>query len=116
RPDEETEHELSGGNATAGVVRVGDTVRKPWNPSSATVLAYMAHVRAQGVDLPEPRGRDAQGRMVTEFVPGTLAMDAPALNREQLSRVGRMIREIHEASASCRPAAPLPEGVLPVEG
>lgn len=114
--DPDAEHALTGGNATTGVVRVGDTVRKPWIPSSAGVLAYMAHLRAQGVDLPEPRGRDAQGRMVTEYVPGTLAMVGPPLTHGELARVGAMIREIHEASASFRPAAPLPEGILPVDG
>ncbi|GAA1716887.1 aminoglycoside phosphotransferase family protein [Brachybacterium phenoliresistens] len=114
RPDDE--QALGGGNATAGVVRVGDTVRKPWTPSAAGVLDFMAHVRAQGVDLPEPRGRDAQGRMVTEFVPGPIALDGPPLTRGELGRAGAMIRAIHDASESFRPAAPLPAGILPVEG
>ena len=68
---------LSGGNASAQVVQIGGTVRKPWLEGSAGVLEYMRLLRERGIDLPEPLGQDAQGRMVTEFVPGTPATDAP---------------------------------------
>jgi len=71
------EEPLPGGNASADVVRLGGTVRKPWSEGSAGVLEYMRILRERGIDLPEPRGQDAQGRMVTEFVPGTPATDAP---------------------------------------
>ncbi|MEQ6896430.1 phosphotransferase [Microbacterium sp. KR10-403] len=94
---------LSGGNASVGVVRVGSTVRKPWTENSAGVAAYMRALRARGIDLPEPRGRDDQGRMVTEYVRGTLAMDSPPLNRDELTRVGAMIRAIHDASVGLDP-------------
>lgn len=89
---------LSGGNASAGVVRVGATVRKPGTEHSPGVLEYMRILRERGIDLPEPRGHDAQGRMMTEFVAGPLAMDSPALSRAQLGRVGAMVRAIHDAS------------------
>ncbi|MFE4470779.1 phosphotransferase [Leifsonia sp. NPDC056824] len=89
---------LSGGNASEGVVRVGKTVRKPWTEHSPGVLEYMRILRERETDLPEPMGRDAQGRMMTEFVPGPLAMDSPTLSRAQLGRVGAMVRAIHDAS------------------
>lgn len=89
---------LSGGNASATVVRVGSTVRKPWTASSAGALQYMRMLRERGVDLPEPLGRDERGRMVTEFVAGPLAMDAGPLTRPQLARVGGLVRAIHDAS------------------
>ncbi|KAA9151134.1 phosphotransferase [Microbacterium lushaniae] len=89
---------LSGGNASSGVVRLGSTVRKPWTAHSSGVLRYMRVLRERGIDLPEPMGRDDQGRMVTEFVPGPLALDSPPLTRAQLTRVGAMVREIHDAS------------------
>lgn len=89
---------LHAGNATASVVRVGDTVRKPATPSSPGVATYLRTLRARGVDTPEPLGTDPQGRTVTEYVPGTLAMDVPPLSRDQLRTVGSMVRAIHDAS------------------
>lgn len=93
-----TEEPLAGGNASAQVVRVGDTVRKPWFEGASGVLEYMRIVRERGVDLPEPVGRDAQGRLVTEFVDGALAMDSAPLSHDDLRRVGAMVRNIHDAS------------------
>lgn len=89
---------LSGGNATAGVMRVGATVRKPWTEYSPGVLDYMRILRERGIDLPAPLGQDDQGRMMTEFVPGPLAMNSSTLTRAQLGRVGAMVRAIHDAS------------------
>lgn len=92
------EEPLSGGNASALVVRFGTTVRKPWFEGASAVLEYMRVLRQRGVDLPEPLGRDAQGRMVTEFVDGVLAMKYAPMSHPQLSRVGSMVRTIHDAS------------------
>ena len=97
------EHELTGGNATAGVVRVNDptlgpTVRKPWLPHSALVQNWTEHLRSAGIDVPRSFGRDARGRAVTEFVPGDLALNLPPLSIEGLSRIGRLLRAIHDAS------------------
>lgn len=89
---------LSGGNASGLVVRVGDTVRKPWTSTTHGVLAMMNSVRAAGVDVPLASGPDEQGRLVLEFVPGTIALDGPPLDLDQLARVGRMVRCIHDAS------------------
>ncbi|MGO3210173.1 MAG: phosphotransferase [Brachybacterium sp.] len=106
---------LEGGNATAGVVRVGDTVRKPWGPTTPAVHELMRTVAAAGIDVPAVRGRDQQGRQVLEFVPGTSALDAPPLRLDELRRVGRMIRSIHDASAGFAPSAPAPwDALLPV--
>jgi Ser/Thr protein kinase RdoA (MazF antagonist) len=94
---------LTGGNATEGVVRVGSTVRKPWTAATPSVLAYMRAVRDAGVDVPAVYGQDAQGRQVTEFVPGCLAMDSGPLSLSELCRVGRLVRAIHDASAAYEP-------------
>jgi len=99
-----TEHPLGGGNVAAGVVRVGDTVRKPagfWTPA---VDALLAHLRRAGfTGAPRPLGRDDQGRQVLEYVPGPMAMDQPQLDEAGLHRVGRMIRSLHDASADFLP-------------
>lgn len=95
---------LTGGNASDGVVRVGSTVRKPWTDATSSVLAYMKAMRAEGVDVPAVYEPDTKGRQVTEFVPGRLAMDSPPLSLPQLFRVGRLVRSIHDSSATYDPA------------
>jgi Ser/Thr protein kinase RdoA (MazF antagonist) len=90
---------LAGGNASAGVVRVGDTVRKPWLPSTERTIAFMRVLRDRGVDVPETHGRDSEGRLVLEYVPGELAMHREPLEADLLSRVGALVRTIHDASA-----------------
>ena len=94
---------LTGGNATDGVVRVGSTVRKPWTAATSSVLAYMKAMHDADVDVPAVYGQDAQGRQVTEFVPGCLAMDSPPLSFSELRLVGRLVRTIHDASATYAP-------------
>lgn len=94
-PDEQ---ELAGGNASGRVVRVGNTVRKPWLENSAAVQDYLAVLRSSGVDVPQPLGKDDDGRSVVEFVAGVLALEELPLTQVDLLRVGRMIRRIHDAS------------------
>jgi Ser/Thr protein kinase RdoA (MazF antagonist) len=96
---------LGGGNASGRVVKVGHTVRKPWAASTPSVVSYMAALRDAGVDLPAVVGRDERGRLATEYVPGQLAIDRLPLRRDELRRVGAMVRAIHDASTSFRPPA-----------
>lgn len=97
------EEPLEGGNASGSVVRIGDTVRKPWSASTASVVAFVDALRSLGVDAPAPMGRDEHGRQVQEFVPGTLAINADPLSRADLHRVGGMVRAIHDASTTYVP-------------
>lgn len=94
----EDEQQLTGGNASESVVRVGHTVRKPWLENSSTVQSYLGALRSSGVDVPQPLGRDDNGRNVVEYVDGVLALDQSPLGQDSLLRVGRMIRQIHDAS------------------
>jgi Phosphotransferase enzyme family len=99
-----TEHPLGGGNVAAGVVRVGDTVRKPagfWTPAVDALLTHV--LRAGFTGAPRPLGRDDQGRQVLEYVPGPMAMDQPQLDEAGLHRVGQLIRSLHDASADFLP-------------
>lgn len=99
------EHALTGGNATSAVVRVGNTARKPWTASTPSVNAFVETLRRAGVDAPEPLGRDGRGRSVQEFVAGRRAIDVGVLSRDDLRRVGSIVREIHEASVHFVPPA-----------
>lgn len=92
------ERPLTGGNATQGVVRVGDTVRKPWTRNSPRVIDFLTALRARGVDAPRPLPRDERGRMALEFIGGTTALGGDPLTLDELARVGRMVRRIHDAS------------------
>ena len=103
----EPEVALAGGNTTTGVVRVGDAVRRPAGPWSPAVHDLLVHLRAVGFDgAPRSLGFDERGRHVLEHVPGAVSMpfrtpDPPAA----LLRVGRLLRDFHDASAEHVPAA-----------
>ena len=103
-PDEEP---LAGGNVSAGVVRVGDTVRRPAGPWTPAVHALLTYLRAAGFDgAPEPLGLDDKGREVLRFIPGTVAWGEgfrllqPA---SELARAGRLIRDFHDAVTGFAP-------------
>lgn len=57
----EEEQELTDGNASQSVVRIDNTVRKPWLENSAAVQSYLGVLAAAGVDVPQPLGRDETG-------------------------------------------------------
>src|SRR4051794_39845842 len=68
---------LPGGVGNAGlVVQVGDTVRRPWHPSTPATHALLTYLHdvLPGV-APRPLGRDEQGREVLSFLPGEVAVD-----------------------------------------
>jgi Ser/Thr protein kinase RdoA (MazF antagonist) len=105
RPMEpEQEQVLEGGNVAAAVVRVGATVRKPAGPWTAAVEAFLAHLSAAGfTGAPRTLGRDDRGRHVLEYIPGKVAADPRALGDSSLRRVGRLVRDLHDASQGFRP-------------
>lgn len=108
---------LGGGNSSGRVVRVGQTVRKPWLPSTPAVVDYGVALRRAGIDIPRFLGRDREGRAVQEFLPGRLAIAAGHLSPSGQSRVGALVRAIHEASDAYRPApGTLWEPVIPSPG
>jgi Ser/Thr protein kinase RdoA (MazF antagonist) len=93
---------LAGGNVADAVVRIGDTVRKPWLPSTPAVHAFMRHLKERGfAAVPEVLGRDDEGRQMLEYVPGTGELPRP--DDGDLHRLGGLIRELHDLSASFAP-------------
>ncbi len=81
---------------------VDGTVRKPVTRATPAVEALLSHL-ADFPGAPRHLGRDDQNRQVLEYVPGTLD-DLPATPAE-LRRVGRLIRDLHDAIADFRPPA-----------
>jgi Ser/Thr protein kinase RdoA (MazF antagonist) len=92
---------LTGGRVTAGVVRVGETLRRPRQPNSAFVRALLAHLEGQGFDAaPCYLGADEHGREIFTFQLGEVLADLdPALPDETLARAARLIRRYHDATA-----------------
>lgn len=101
------EQPLTGGNVSAGVVRVGDTVRRPAGPWTPSVHALLTHLHEAGFrSAPRPLGIDERGREVLAFVPGEVVWpDRFALVEPTagLVRVARMIRDFHDAVQDFRP-------------
>ena len=98
---------LTGGNMNAGVVRAGDTVRRPAGPWTPAVHALLAHLHDAGFPgAPRPLGIDSSGREVLSFIPGTVAWpDGFRLlaGERALRRAARLIREFHDAVAGFAP-------------
>jgi Phosphotransferase enzyme family len=98
---------LIGDGVTQGIVRIGDTVRRPLRPFSLTVQAYLAHLRDAGfTGAPLPFGVDEQGREVLSFIPGDVPRNPlpPELAGDDvLVALAGLIRTLHEASAGWVP-------------
>jgi aminoglycoside phosphotransferase (APT) family kinase protein len=98
---------LTGDGVTQGIVRIGDTVRRPLRPFSLTVQAYLAHLRDAGfTGAPLPFGVDEQGREVLSFVPGDVPrnpLPPETAGDDVLVALARLIRALHEASAGWVP-------------
>ncbi|MER7548336.1 phosphotransferase [Spirillospora sp. NPDC127506] len=101
------EEPLPGGNVSDGVVRVGDTVRRPTGPWTPAVHALLTHLHEVGFRAaPRPLGIDDQGREVLTFMPGHVIWPDrfSHLNpAAQLARVAQLIREFHDAVQGFRP-------------
>ena len=67
----EVEVPLAGGDVTAGVVRVGETVRRPTGPHSPLVHAMLEHLERVGfAGAPRYLGQDDRGREMLTYIEG----------------------------------------------
>jgi hypothetical protein len=112
---------LPGGNVSTGVVRVGDTVRRPAGPHTPTVHALLGYLHATGFEgAPRPLGIDRRGREVLSFIPGAVPWpDRFDLlePQQRLARAAQLIREFHDAVAGfVVPAGAQWQVLIPAEG
>ncbi len=93
---------LAGGRQTDGVVRVGDTVRRPLHARSDFVHAVLEHLAAVGFDgAPRLLGLDDQGREVLGYLPGEVVPRSPArVSDARIVSAARLIRRFHDATAA----------------
>lgn len=96
------EIELPAGDVTVGVVRVGDTVRRPHQESSPRVAEYLLHLERRGFSgAPRYLGRDNQGRDVLTYLDGEVPGDPVepwAAGDGALGGVAALVRRLHDAS------------------
>lgn len=108
---------LIGEGVTPGIVRIGDTVRRPARPFSATIQAYLTHLHAVGfTGAPIPMGFDQDGREVLSYVPGEVPREPlpPETAADQvLIALAQLIRHLHDASESWTPPSDAIWGGLP---
>jgi hypothetical protein len=102
----ESELPLTGGH-NPGVVRVGDTVRRPLTPDSERIHRLLRHFEARGFDgAPRFLGIDGRRREILSFIDGF----APPNNGFRLSEEGvragaRLVRAVHDLTQGTEFAA-----------
>jgi aminoglycoside phosphotransferase (APT) family kinase protein len=113
----EQEIPLIGDGATQGIVRVGDTVRRPVRPFTTAIQDFLAHLHERGFTAaPVPMGVDEQGREVLSFVSGDVPREplpSWTADDEVLVALARLIRQLHEAAAGWVPPAGVSWGTAP---
>jgi Ser/Thr protein kinase RdoA (MazF antagonist) len=72
-------------------------------PAVEALLEHLAGVGFEGA--PRPLGRDQAGRQVLEYVPGSMADVLPPMSVGELGRLGRLIRDLHQAVEGFDPPA-----------
>lgn len=110
--DRDQEELLHGGNQAVGVVRVGDTVRRPSQPWSPAIRVLLEHLHAAAPDIaPAPLGTDDRGRDVLSFVAGDIGhypLDAAMRSDESLAEAGHLLRRYHDATIALVSRTDLP--------
>jgi Ser/Thr protein kinase RdoA (MazF antagonist) len=103
----EPEQALTGGNVTTGLVRIGDTVRRPAGSWTPAIHALLVHLHDAGFPhAPRSFGLDDEGRHVVEFIPGEVAHPFTPLGETReaaLFTIGAIARRLHDVLAEFVP-------------
>jgi hypothetical protein len=93
---------LIGDGATQGIVRVGDTVRRPVRPFTMAIQDFLAHLHRAGfTGAPVPMGVDEQGREILSYVEGDVPREplpAWTAGDDVLVALATLIRRLHDAA------------------
>ena len=92
---------LSGGRITLGLVRVGETVRRPPAMNSDFVHCLLRHLEAVGFEgVPRSLGVDAKGRDVLSWIEGEVPGELSAAYGDAILAIAAgFIRRYHDATA-----------------
>ncbi|MBB3297374.1 hypothetical protein FHT80_000010 [Rhizobium sp. BK226] len=92
---------MTGGRITAGVVQLGDTIRRPITTDRSHVHTLLLHLEQQQFSgVPRFLGIDERNREVLSFLPGSVPLDLDHFDDEQLSAAAALLRRFHDAAAS----------------
>lgn len=92
------------GRTTEGLVRVGDTVRRPSGPWTEAVDGLLVHLESVGFSgAPRALGRDARNRQVLEYVPGEMGEPTGTYTVAELAGIGAFLADFHRAVESFAP-------------
>lgn len=100
------EEALDGGNTTPGVVKSGDSVRRPRGRRSVFAARVLRDLNARGYRwAPQYLGVDDEGRDVLSFVEGATTSHPSERDERSYAAVGAMLRELHELTRGTELAA-----------
>jgi hypothetical protein len=92
---------LHGGRVTQGVVRVGDTVRRPVVQGSELTQRLLVHLQHSGFEgAPRFLGIDEHGRQILTLLPGEPLPGTVILSDRQLCSAADLLRGYHQAASS----------------
>jgi hypothetical protein len=92
---------LTGGRTTPGVVRVGDTVRRPILRDSGFARDCLLHLERVGFcGSPRFLGVDDSGREILSFLPGSVPSDLGDYSDAQLAMAAALLRRFHDSTAT----------------
>lgn len=95
---DEEEISLSGGRSTPGVVRLGDTVRRPLREGLAESL--LGYLEAAGFsDAPRFLGRDDKSRAILTYIEGSVPSELGHFDDAALAAAAGLLRRFHDATA-----------------
>ena len=90
------------GRTTPGVVRVGNTVRRPINGRGALAQDLLRHLEGRGFNgAPRFLGIDDAGREILSFIPGVVPPELGYFTDTQLAAAARLLRQFHDATLDC---------------
>ena len=93
---------LTGGRTTPGVVRVGETVRRPISANADFVHGLLRHLESRGFSrAPRFLGLDEQGREVLSFLPGEVPRELGEVSDAQCMAAAKLLRLLHDATTDC---------------
>jgi hypothetical protein len=97
---DDAEIPLIGGRVSLGVVRVGNTVRRPTAAGRRHVGQLLVFLESHGFEgAPRFLGIDDQDREILSFIPGDVPEDLGHYSDEQLAAAADLLRRFHDATA-----------------
>lgn len=95
---------LKGGRSTAGVVRVGDTLRRPHKEESKFANSVLEFLEKRNYAFSQRYlGQDEEGRDVFRFIEGYVPSEIGDTTFQQLLSFMKIVRKMHDISTEIAP-------------